>query len=219
MSEGEVLVSGGEASESGEEIFKQLPPWMPRTESSGNFKLLDVIGRGFDRLEDDISDVDKANNVQTAESIEQLRELAKLVDTPPTSDEGLEKYRRRVIVEFQNTTNEGDLPGILENVSTLLEIGKNEIEYSPGTERGAFILSVPSNAITSVSLTQSEFADIIGDQVAAGFRVNVRTRGTFTYITPTQYENNSHESSKAYDGLDSNGDPKDAGGTYAGVLN
>jgi len=219
MSKGKVLVSGGEASESGEEILKRLPPWMPRTESSGNFKLIDVVGRSFDRLDEDVSDADDAVNVQTAQTVGQIDKLAGLVGVSKKTGESVEKFRRRVIGGFQETTNEGDIPGLFENISVLLELDKEDIHYSTGSENGAFILSVPGNAIDSVSLTQNEFGEILTDQSAAGFRADVQTRGTFTYLTPTQYKNNASDPSRGYDGLDSNGDQKDNGGTYAGVLN
>lgn len=219
MSEVEVLVSSGEASESGEDILSELPSWMPRGESSGNFKLLDVAGRGLDRLKEDVGDADKATNVQTAESVGQLRELAKLVDLSSKSDESVEKYRKRIIGEFQNATAEGDLPGLLKNTSILLSIDQDDIEYVKGTENGAFILSVPSTSITNSAITKSEFQNLISKQSAAGYRPNIQTRGTFTYITPNQYSNNDHDATRGYDGLDANGDPKDNGGTYAGVLN
>lgn len=218
MSEGEVLVSGGEASESGVNILRRLPSWMPRDESTGNFKLLDVVGRALDRLGDDISDADDASNIQTAQSVGQLEELAKLVELRSKQGEGVDKYRRRVIGEFQNTTNEGDLPGLFENISILLEIEKTKIGYIDGSENGAFVLSVPANSIEAVSLTKEEFSELIGGQVAAGFRADIQTRGTFTYLNVTQYGNDSHDASMGYDGLDSNGEPKDNGGTYAGVL-
>lgn len=219
MSEGKVLVSGGEASESGKDILKGLPPWMPRTESSGNFKLLDVVGRGFDRLDDDVDDADDAVNVQTAQTVGQIEKLAGLVGVSKKTDESVDKFRRRVIGGFQETTNEGDIPGLFENISVLLELDKNDIHYSTGSENGAFIMSVPGNAIDSVSLTQAEFSDLLGDQSAAGFRADIQSRGTFTYLTPTEYNNNASDSSRGYDGLDSNGNQKDNGGTYAGVLN
>jgi hypothetical protein len=218
MSDGEVLVSGGEVSESGDEIFDELPPWMPRDESTGNFKLLDVAGRAFDRIEGDIDDVDDATSVQNAQTIEQLEKLAQIVDVNHKSEEHIEKYRRRVIGGYQNTTNEGDLPSLFENISELLEIDITDIGYLKGSENGAFVFTVPSNSIDGVSLTKEEFNEIISEQVAAGFRPDIQTSGTFTFITPIQYGNDDHDATKGYDGLDSNGDPKDNGGTYAGVL-
>lgn len=215
----EVLVSEKNTSDSGEEIFRRLPAWMPTTESSGNFKLLDPVGRAFDRLKEDIDGVDNATTVQNAESIEQVQKLAKLVEVTPKSNESLEKYRKRVISEFQNATSEGDIPGLFENVSTLLGLKVSQIGYFESSENGSFILSVPGDSIDNAAVTQSEFSEIITDQVAAGFRADIQSRGTFTYLTPAEYNNNEHDPSKAYDGLDSNGDPKGDGGTYAGVLN
>jgi len=219
MSRGEVLVSEGEASESGEDIVNSLPSWMPRTTSSGNFKLLDAVGRTFDELKDQIGDADDATNVQTAQTVEQLREISRLVNLPPKSGESLEKYRLRVIGEFQNTTNEADLPSIIDNTSLLLDINKRNIEYIQGTENGSFILKVPTNSINSVELKQSEFSEIIQNQTAAGYRVDVQLSGTFTFISSNKYNNSNHDPSKGYDGLDVDGNKKDNGGTYAGVLN
>lgn len=218
MSEGEVIVSGGDASESGEVIVQSLPPWMPRDESTGNFKLLDVVGRGLDRLREDIGDANKAVNVQTAESVDQLAELAQLVELPPKTDESLEKYRRRVMGEFLTATTEGTVDDLFSNISTLLQLDKEKLEYSRGTERGSVEVTVPQNAIDSVSLTSSEFSNILEKHTAAGFRADVKSKGTFTYVTEDEYLSDVYSASLGYDGLDSNSEPKDNGGTYAGLL-
>jgi hypothetical protein len=72
---------------------------------------------------------------------------------------------------------------------------------------------------------------ILDKQSAAGFRIDIRSRGTFTYIGDDEYTGAydssnggydptelSSDATKGYDGLDSNGNPKDNGGTYAGLL-
>lgn len=218
MTEGEVLVSGGEASENGEFILRRLPPWMPRTESDGNFKLLDVVGRGFDRLDGDIQQVDNATTVQDAENKQTIRELARLVEELPKEGESVEEYRLRVIASFQKVTSEGTLEDIFGNIATLLDISLEEISYQDLDVNGEILLGVPGNAIDSVALTKVQFAEVLKEQSAAGYRIDVTARGTFTYISPSQYTNDNHDATKGYDGLDANGDPKDNGGTYAGVL-
>lgn len=231
MSEGEVLVSGGEASENGEFIFRRLPPWMPVEESDGNFKLLDVVGRGFDRLDGDIQEVDNATNIQTAESKRSIRELARIVDELPKQNETVDEYRLRVIASFQKITSEGTLEDILGNISTLLDLSIDRITYEDLDANGEILLGVPGNAIDSVALTQTKFAEVIKQQSAAGFRIDVKARGTFTYLSPDAYSGAydsanggydstslSSDAAKGHDGLDSNGDPKNNGGTYAGVL-
>lgn len=215
----DVLVHEDNTSQSGEEIIKNLPSWMPRAISSGNFKLLDPVGRGLDRLGNDIDSANNANSVQNAETVEQIERLAKLVQVKPKSNEPIEKYRKRVIATFQNATNEGTLRSLFENISTLLDIQSSKIGYIESPENGSFILTVPGDSIDSTDITQSEFSTVISGQVAAGFRADIQTRGTFSYITPTQYSNNQSDPTKSYDGLDINGDPKNEGGTYAGVLN
>jgi hypothetical protein len=227
MTEGEVLVSGGEASENGEFIFRRLPPWMPTTESDGNFKLLDVVGRGFDRLDGDIQQVDKATSVQKAENKESIREIARLIEEPPKKDETVDEYRLRVIASFQKITSEGTLDGIFGNIATLLDISPERITYEDLDTNGEILLGVPGEGIENVSLTTDEFSNTIREQSAAGFRINVKNRGSFTYLGAEYYSGSGSydsadlESNAEYghDGLDESGNPKGNGGTYAGVLN
>lgn len=218
MSDAELLVSEGSHSKNGAEILSALPPWMPDHESQGNFKLLDVIGRAIDRIEGDVADVDNASNVQTAESVEQLRELATLVDLPPLDGESLEKYRTRSIAKYQTITTEGSAEQLLNNTATILETDISNIGYIDLDENGAIQLKLPGSAVDNSPLTTDELISNINNQSAAGFRVEASLKGTFTYITPTDYNNGNHDATKGYDGLDANGDPKDNGGTYAGLI-
>lgn len=218
MSDAEVLVSDGAESNAGTYIFRRLPSWMPTADHTGNFKLLDVVARAIDRLDGDIQDVDNAVTVQHAESIPQLEQLAKLVALPPNEGEPREKYRSRVIADFQTLTSEGTPTDLIENAATILDVNPTSIGYRKLSENGAVELAVPGSALDSLALSDQEFVTIIGNHAAAGFRVEATVKGTFTYITPTDYSNNDHDPSKGYDGLDSNGDPKNNGGTYAGII-
>ena len=218
MSDGEVLVSGGEASDNGEFILRRLPPWMPRDPSTGNFKLLDTVGRAIDRLDDDITDLDAATAVQHAESVAQLEELARLVELPPQQNEGREKYRTRLIAEFQTMTTEGTPADVIENTATLLDIDSEKITYSKLDENGAVSLDIPGDALDSLGLSDSEFIDIIGKHAAAGFRIEATISGTFTYLDETKDPSTDSNPDYGYDGLDADGNPKGNGGTYAGLI-
>jgi hypothetical protein len=227
MSEGEVLVSGGEASENGEFIFRRLPPWMPRTESDGNFKLLDVVGRGFDRLDGDIAEIDEASSIQTAKSKRSIEEIAKIIDEPPRKDESLEEYKVRAIASFQKISSEGSLGDLFSNISTLLDISVKDVEYEDVETNGEILLSIPSEALGDVALSRVDFSKTTQNQSAAGFRVNIRSRGTLTYVSTDSYLGSEtydnadlvSDFDRGHTGLDTTGDPKDAGGTYSGVLN
>ena len=105
MANGEIRVSEGEASENGDYIFQRLPLWMPSDPSSGNFKLLDVVGREFDNFEGDLRDVENASKVQTSETVEQVEQLAKIVELPSKTGESLSKYQSRTVAEFQTLTS------------------------------------------------------------------------------------------------------------------
>lgn len=230
MSDGEVLVSDGRESENGQELLDGLPPWMPRDDASGNFKLLDTVGRAFDRLDGDIQDVDNATSIQNAESVEQLREFGRLVDLAPKQGESREKYRTRLFAEFQLNTNEATTPQLLRNVATLLDISVGNVDYKKNNH-GEFTLSIPGEALDQMDLTATEFVDIVSRLTASGFKVDALAKGTFTYLAESAYSGPydsanggydetqlNSDAAKGHDGLDANGDPKNNGGTYAGLL-
>lgn len=207
-------------SENGSELAKQLPPWMPKDPESGNFRLLDVIGLAFDRLDEDIETANRATSVQHADTIAQLEELAKIVDLIPQRGEGKEKYRARVFAEFQLVTNEATPAEIILNAANILNVDPERIRYEELDEPGVILLRVPASAVDSLSVSEEEFAQIINRLVAAGVRVDTLKTGTFTYISESDYEDSSfvHESERGYDGLDTNGEPKESGGTYSGLI-
>lgn len=210
-------ISDSDKSDAGGYIIRRIPGWMPSDTSTGNFKLLDTVGHAIDRLDADIEDVDNASSVQDAETVAQIEELAKIVTIPSEQNEGTDKYRSRVVVEFQQLTNEGSTEELINNVATILDVDPTKIHFRK-IAHGEVTLTIPGNALDALSITSSEFVDIAQDLAAAGFNLDSIRRGTFTYITPTEYNNATFDASKGYDGLDANGDPKDNGGTYAGLI-
>lgn len=218
MSKAEVIASAGTTSENGEYLLRRLPSWMPKAEDTGNFKLLDTVGRAIDRLDGDIRDIENANTVQHAESVPQLEELAKLVDLPSQESEPREKYRSRVIAEFQTMTTEGTPADVITNAATLLDVDPSAVKYTKLNEHGVVSLGVPGNALESQNISDTEFVQIITKHAAAGYRIEATIRGTFTYINPSDYHDGNHTADRGYTSLDTTGEPKDAGGTYAGLL-
>jgi len=218
MANAQILVSEGDESKNGKYILRRLPSWMPHDAASGNFKLIDPVGRAIDRLDGDITDIANATQVQLAEDVPQLNELAKLVELPPKSNEALEKYRARTIAEFQTMTSEGTAKNLIRNTATILGVAASQVVYSELTEHGVISLGVPGNALSAAALTDAEFVNALQRQAGAGFRIEATVLGTFTYISPADYTANNHDASKGYDGLDSGGSPKGNGGTYAGII-
>jgi hypothetical protein len=227
MTDGELLVSSGAESDAGDFLMRRLPPWMSDDHSKGNFKLLDVVGRAFDRIDDDIRDVDNATTVQNAETVAQLEALAALVDLPHKQGEPREKYRSRLVAEYQTMTTETVARDVIENAATILDITKDDIGYSELNEHGVVNLSIPAEALSSLSLSSTEFVNIISKHSAAGFRIEATERGTFTFASEAAYtgsmdtyepSNHADDPEHGYATLDQNGTPTDTGGTYSGLI-
>lgn len=204
--------------ETAQDLVDSLPVWMPDDRDTNNFKLMGITGRMVDRLESDIAALDKSTTVQDAATKDQIEALAELVDTHPREGEPIERYRARVIAQFQTNTTEGSIEDLITNSATILGIDRSEIEYSEQTTHGVVVINIPSGSLNEIDLTESQFLDIINEHVAAGFRVESTIRGSFTYISPSDYSDGNHDPDRGYDGLDSNNNPKGNGGTYAGVV-
>ncbi len=218
MANGEVRVSDGEKAESLEDLTDEFPEFLPRSDVDPNLKLLNSIAHEFDSLSGDILDVDNASTIQYADSIAQLENLAKLMDLSSKEGESKEKYRNRTIAEFQKLTSEGTAKDVLNNSSTILGIENDKIGYNKLNENGAIQLKCPGKALDNLAMTDSEFQEIITKHAAAGYRLDVTRRGTFTYVSASDYNDGNMESQYGYNGLDSNGNPKNNGGTYAGLI-
>lgn len=154
----------------------------------------------------------------TTVGIGPLKQMGLLVDTLPETNETVYRYRLRLATQFIKLTSEGTIPDILTAVETLLDLDSQSSisfnEFSAGME-----LTLPQKAVDETALNTSEILQLIDDNIlTVGYNMQGTVSGTFTYITPNDYNNNAHDASKGYDGLDANGDPKDNGGTYAGVI-
>lgn len=206
-----------------EYLIDTLPGFMANDEDSGNWHLLSPIGEEINRLENELEAVDRAASVQEADTIDQLDKLGKMVNKSHRAGEGKEHYRSRLFARFQLNTAEGTIGDIIHSVSTILDVEPEKIGYQDldNTSTEATIgVVMPRSAVNSLNLSSGEIANILHDLVPAGYEVEGQTRGTFLYVTPTTYENTSDWSTyDGYDGLDSNGDPKETGGTYAGIVN
>lgn len=158
--------------------------------------------------------------VDDAFVINRLAEIGKLVNLPPNEAETVSHYRARLIVEFALLSSEGTIRDLLTTVAEIFDIDVERIGFSEpsGGENGTVELQFPSGALDEQELSGSEISNILDRFVAASYRVVGLSVGTFTYITPEDYNLGNIDASKGYDGLDANGDPKDNGGTYAGTI-
>jgi hypothetical protein len=207
-------------SERGEEMAAALPFYVPSGDDSNNFKLLDAIGSALESVDSDVSAVDAANTVQTATTIDQLWELAKLVDLPPESNETVAHYRTRILVWFKLVTAEGTISDIMDALVALMpDLSIDQITYTRTNENGYVLFEVPQLAIDSLEVSHSELSRMMNENAAAGFRIAITydTNASFTYRTETEYNNTTNDTSLGYDEL-SGGVPTNSGGTYAAMV-
>lgn len=152
--------------------------------------------------------------------LDALYELGKLMQVSPQEDESITRYRSRVMAEYSLVTCKGTIEDVLETAAAILDVNVESLRYSEpaGGEHGTVLLEIPVSAVNNLELELSELSNILNRLLAAGYRIETSVSGTFTYLSPTQYEDDAHDPELGYDGLDTNGEPKDNGGTYAGVI-
>lgn len=197
-----------------------LPEFFSSSSESNNFSLLKPIAERFTDNDDDVAAVEAAATVDNAETIGELKKHGDLIGLEPRTGESVDKYRARLKAEFVLVTGEGTIEDVINTAAYVLRVPPTRILYenAPSGVGGTLELSVPVNALDNTDLTESDLAEIFTRTAAAGYSVNVLVRGSFTYITPADYDADDFDASKGYDGLDQNGEPKDNGGTYSGVL-
>ena len=211
-----------------EDLASQLPAYMPKDPDSGNRRLFNPIAKEIDTTVSDKNAVDRALTAQHADTIEQLEKIGRLVNLRSHDGESLEHYRARIIAEFQLVTSKGTVRDLLNAVSTILDVPKEALGYTEThtSSAGNARVSVPQTKLKDVALTDGEFADIAERTIAASYRLDVFKAGTFTYLSESDYTGSGTYDSTdlisnadfGHDGLDTNDNPKDNGGTYAGVL-
>lgn len=205
-----------------EALAAQLPKYMPKDPNSGNYKLLSTIAERLESLDSDIDSIDRATTVSTADSLAQLERLADLVGLVPYTNETREHFRARVLAEFQAITSQGTVKNVIDGIATMLDTDVSNVKYTEThtTSGGSAQIEVPLSKLDSIAFDDQEFSSVIKELMPASYRIDILNRGTFTYISPADYNDAgfSHDPDKGYDGLDTGGNPKGNGGTYAGVL-
>lgn len=202
------------------ELARGLPEYYPSSPENDNYTLLEAIGDRLTSADEDIGEVNSATTIQDADSLDELQALGELVDTPPRDGETLEHYRARLLAEYSIVTSKATIEDLLETASEILSMNQSGLTYGEPSagEHGTAELGVPAPRLDDLNLSNSDLVNILDRIIPAGYRLNVFQRGTFTYITPGDYNSDLHDADLGYDGLDGNGDPKDTGGTYSGVI-
>lgn len=197
-----------------DEIAADLPGYLPRSPESNWYRFLVPLANQTEAIEADIESMREAAKVQTATSIGELEELAKLVGESYEGTDSIETFRVKTLAAYQTLTCEGTANEILENAAEMLGISPDSMTFVNDMSGGNIQLRVPTQALDSSSITTEDFSDILSDQIAAGFRLDATVTGTLQYISEAEYLAGDYDPAKGYDSLGGDGN----GGTYSGLL-
>jgi len=194
-------------------IQEDLDPWLPRT---GEWKkLIEAGATGSAELGHEIEEVKRGLKIQEAETKAEIAQIAYPTQISSTPGESLNSFRARTIKNLQSLTSFGTPSDIVELIAAILEVDVNEVVLEHVDGKPIFQAKAPLQSIETKIGSEDKTAELLLEGTAASFGIEVFGIGTLAYITETEYQNNSYDSSKGYATLDSNGDITD-GGTYSG---
>lgn len=195
------------------------PVYNPGENGSQWDKLLNAIAGEFEDWVDSRNNVMEAGFVDTAQG-PPLEKIGEIVQTPRRSGESVEHYRARLKVAFHRHIASGTVGDVKKTSALMLDTDASNLTVIEDfdAEPARFQLNVPSYVLDEAGVSVSEYRDLIDDVKAAGVRVLATEVGSFTYRSEQDYQNGINEQSKGYNGLDANGDPRDIGGGYSGLI-
>ncbi|QRV15013.1 hypothetical protein JMJ58_19215 [Haloterrigena salifodinae] len=222
MSDGELKVSDGVQSEAVHDLIRALPPFYAKDETSGNFQLLDVVGKGIDRLDFDIERVDKAMTLQEAEKAASIDRIADVVGVSRRTGESIEKYRMRTLLAFQSLTAEGTIPDMFISFASILRGDESEFWYQDWEalydEDSTFAFLVPIDRVEDSVLEPTDIPEIAAMLAPAAKTVEVQYNGSLRPVSAADYEAGNYDAEGGFGTLDENGDPAPSGGTFGGLI-
>lgn len=176
---------------------------------------LDALGDEFGEFYDAAEGVLASQSIKTAQEGE-LDELGRFAGLPRKTNELDSEYRVRLIARMRTLVSSGTVPDILEVASVLLGIEKERITITTDfdTEAARYDISLSQTPIDEAGVTPSEFDSAITDVSAAGVRVTITTKGSFTHRSYDDYQNGVNDPSKGYSGVNYTG----PAGEYAGRI-
>jgi hypothetical protein len=206
-----------------EELVTSLPAFMSKDDSSKNYDLLWATAQAIDRLDSDMNEVEQATSLTDATQEASIDRIADVVGTARRDGESLDKYRSRVLVEFQGLTAEGTIQNVFTILQNVLGGDPEDLWYQDWRELFdepstiAFLISY--EAVVDSILDPEDLSELLNRLSPAGKNVEVQYNGSFRPVTVADYEDGNHDPARGFGTLDEYGDPAESGGTFGGLLN
>ncbi|QIR31197.1 baseplate protein [Halorubrum virus Serpecor1] len=208
-----------------EKLVNSLPSYYADDDESGNWKLLDAVGRQVVDLDGDIETLDDETTVQEALDVDSLEELAGMVQLRRRSGEGRDHYRARIIAEYQLNTSEGTIEDAFNSMATILSCEVEDLWFQDWRflfgeihDRTVCFL-LPYDDVQNLDLSGEEISKIVQKLAPVGTTVKSQYNGSLRYKSKEDYEEtNWNGYDGGYDALDSEGNPTGEGGTKGGLI-
>lgn len=144
------------------------------------FDLLRVFGGELDTIDDEIQTLYDERHIKTATG-EQLELIGELADIERETNEGDGRYRARVIGEIKAASSDTDFDTLVEFVSVLLDVSRENVVFERGNEAALLLIEVPEGAIADSPLNDTDVTELTRQAVPADHQTDVRTSGTFQF--------------------------------------
>jgi len=147
----------------------------------------------------------------------QLDYIGRKYLTPRKDGESDDVYRVRIILAHKTVTAGGTVDDFKEVSAVALDADPEQIVLDEpfDTETARVDITVEQSVLDSSNLTVNQYINSLQQIKAAGVKLNGFATAGFTHRSEEDFNNGVNDSSKGYNELDSNGDPKDLGGGYA----
>ena len=208
-----------------EQLVNSLPSYYADDDESGNWKLLDAVGRQVVDLDGDIQTLDGETTVQEAMDVDSLEELAGMVQVQRYSGESRDHYRARILAEYQLNTSEGTIDDAFGSIATILGCEIEDLWFQDWrflfgeVHRRTVCFLLPRDGVEGIDLSGEEISEVVQKLAPVGTTVKSQYNGSLRYKTKDEFESkNWNGFDGGYDALDSEGNPTGKGGTKGGLI-
>lgn len=200
------------------DMIDSFPAPFPKEKDTNNYRVLNAVAQEMTDIVGDIERVEIATQILNAETIDELQELAYIVDVHHNTGEALEAFRLRVLVGFNVITAGGTIADLMNAAAFMLSIVPSSMEFEENTTPGVIQLTIPQQAIDDAAIPESELYKVLEQVIAAGYTLEIIADASLEYVTVTEWQNDNFQDEHAKGGLDADGNVITYG-TYAGLIN
>jgi len=194
-------------------LEEDLPAWFPRNDEVK--RLLEGAATASSTLEKEIEEVKKGLILQEAQTKAEIEQIASPTRIKYKDSYSINEYRNRILKEFQKLSRNSSSKEIVELFSQLLNVDKELVKISNLENEPKLEIRAPLASIEEQFGSENLISEILLNSTAASYGLEVFGVGSLRYISESEYESETYDSSEGYATLDQDGNVT-SGGTYSG---